>query len=67
MSGKFNFNSSGISRPDRFLRPVRSNIRFSLKKAKCLLLAPIEVEILLYWCSVQEIAAESGTIFAENA
>jgi len=37
------------------------------KKAKCLLLAPARVKILLYWGSVQEIEANDGTLLAENA
>jgi hypothetical protein len=49
---------------------------FIIKEDKCSSLAPIEVKILLYWGSVQEItssvryrscATESGTILAESA
>nr|WP_315242956.1 hypothetical protein [uncultured Flavobacterium sp.] len=39
---------------------------FIIKEDKCASLAPIEVKILLYWGSVQEIATESGTILYEN-
>ena len=40
---------------------------FIIKEDKCSSLAPIEVKILLYWGSVQEMATESGTVLPENA